>query len=310
MTQSRHTLLPSLAIATTILVWATAFPAIKLALTELQPLPLASIRYAIAALLAVIWLIWTRPARMPIHHILLCAGCGIVGGAGYSVLLNIGQQTVASGAASFLIKTESLWMATFAVFLLKERFSPVAWGGTLLCIVGIGLIASAQAGGLNLNSGAAFVLAAALCSASGFTVQRHLVGRYGALHVASIMFIAAALALSPWLPLALTQTTNASIAVRGWIAFLGVFPTAIGLVCWAYALGRFGVARAGNFLYLVAPLAMLIAWMIAGEPPKMTTIIGGMLILAGVIIVNTRGKTVSPPVQAIAEVAVTDASKV
>ncbi|MBA8879490.1 DMT family transporter [Phyllobacterium myrsinacearum] len=309
MTQSRPTLLPALAIATTILVWATAFPAIKLALTELQPLPLASIRYAIAALLAVFWLIWTRPVRMPFRHLLLCAACGIVGGAGYSVLLNIGQQTVAAGAASFLIKTESLWMATLAVLLLKERFSPIAWGGTLLCIVGIGLIASAQAGGLTLNSGAAFVLAAALCSASGFTVQRHLVARYGALHVAAIMFIAAALALSPWLPLALTQTGNATTTVRIWIAFLGVFPTAIGLVCWAYALGRFGVARAGNFLYLIAPLAMLIAWMIAGEPPKTTTVMGGMLILAGVIIVNTRGKAATPQIQTMAEVPVTDPAK-
>ena len=161
MTPSRPTLLPILAISTTILVWATAFPAIKLALTQLEPLPLASIRYAIAAVLAAMWLIWNRPARMPLPHLLLCAGCGIVGGAGYSVLLNIGQQTVAAGAASFLIKTESLWMATFAVVLLKERFPPIAWGGTLLCIVGIGLIASAQAGGLTLNSGAAFVLGAA-----------------------------------------------------------------------------------------------------------------------------------------------------
>ncbi|MCE3544059.1 hypothetical protein LXJ56_28170, partial [Escherichia coli] len=78
MTSSRPTLLPILAISTTILVWATAFPAIKLALTQLEPLPLASIRYAIAALLAAIWLVWKRPARMPLPHFLLCAGCGIV----------------------------------------------------------------------------------------------------------------------------------------------------------------------------------------------------------------------------------------
>eukprot|EP01132_Coremiostelium_polycephalum_P008116 gene8116-9985_t len=306
MTSSRPTLLPILAISTTILVWATAFPAIKLALTQLEPLPLASIRYAIAALLAAIWLVWKRPARMPLPHLLLCAGCGIVGGAGYSVLLNIGQQTVAAGAASFLIKTESLWMATFAVVLLKERFPPIAWGGTLLCIIGIGLIASAQAGGLTLNSGAAFVLGAALCSATGFTVQRQLVSRYGALHVAAIMFISAALALSPWLSQAIAQTGNASLAVRGWIGFLGIFPTAIGLVCWAYALGTFGVARAGNFLYLIAPIAMLIAWLIAGEPPKMSTVLGGMLILAGVVIVNMRGKTVQTPVDVRTETPATD----
>lgn len=259
MTQNRTTLMPSLAIAATILVWATAFPAIKLALTELQPLPLASIRFAIAALLAVLWLFWRRPARLPLKDTLLCAICGIIGGAGYSVFLNFGEQTVAAGAASFLIKTESLWMATFAVLLLKEKFPLFAWGGTALCIVGIALIASTQTGGLNWSSGATFVLAAAFCSASGFTLQRRMVARHGALHVAAITFIAAAVTLAPWLPQALMEAGNASVDVRGWLFFLGVFPTAIGLVCWSYALGHFGVARAGNFLYLIAPLAMLIA---------------------------------------------------
>lgn len=293
--------MPSLAIATTILVWATAFPAIKLALTELEPLPLASIRFAIAALLAVIWLIWKRPARMPFNDTLLCAVCGIIGGAGYSVLLNFGEQTVAAGAASFLIKTESLWMATFAVLLLKERFSALAWGGTALCIIGIALIASAQSGGLSWSSGATFVLAAALCSAGGFTMQRRMVARYGALHVAAIMFIAGAVALLPWLPRALAETGSASLEVRGWSFFLGVFPTAIGLVCWAYALGHFGVARAGNFLYLIAPLATLIAWIVAGETPKPSTILGGLLILTGVIIVNARAKKATPATAAISE---------
>ena len=44
---SPSSLLPSLAVAATITVWAIAFPAIKLALLEMHPLPLASARYAI-----------------------------------------------------------------------------------------------------------------------------------------------------------------------------------------------------------------------------------------------------------------------
>ncbi|QND55157.1 DMT family transporter (plasmid) [Phyllobacterium sp. 628] len=310
MIKTRTSLIPSAAIATTILVWATAFPAIKLALSELQPLSLASIRFAIAALLAVIWLLWKRPSRMPVNDILLCAVCGIIGGAAYSVLLNVGEQSVAAGAASFLIKTESLWMATFAVLLLKEKFPLLAWGGTILCIIGIALIASAQSGGLSWNSGAAFVLAAALCSATGFIMQRRMVARYGALHVAAIMFIAAALALAPWLPQALAQTSSASLDIRVWVIFLGVFPTAIGLVCWSYALGHFGVARAGNFLYLIAPLAMLIAWLVADETPKTSTILGGLLILAGVIVVNTRGKTSGVKTLAVSEAAAQEVAKV
>ena len=294
MIKSRSLLLPSMAIATTIVVWATAFPAIKLALGEVQPLPLAAIRYAMAAILAMAWLVWKRP-RMPARDLVFCAGCGIIAGAAYSVFLNLGQQTVSAGAASFLIKTESLWMAFFAVLLLKESFKAWAWAGTALCVVGVGVIAAAQGGSIAaFDQGAALVLAAALCSAAGFSLQRGLVIRYGALHVAVVSFLAAALALSPWLPLALEQTSNASATTIAWVIFLGLFPTTVGLVCWTYAIGHFGVARAGNFLYLIAPLATLIAWAIAAEAPRSTTILGGALILAGVILVNTRGVAAYP----------------
>jgi drug/metabolite transporter (DMT)-like permease len=209
------------------------------------------------------------------------------------VLLNLGQVTVSAGAASFLIKTESIWMAILGVVMLKEAFNIWAWAGTLIGFIGIGLIANAQPGGIALGGGAAFVLAAAICSAIGFVLQRKLVQRYGALHVASIMLISAAVTLSPWLPTAISEMRTASTTTVLWVVFLGVFPTAVGQICWSYALGHFGAARAGNFLYLVAPLATLLAWLMYGEVVSLFTIAGGILVLSGVILVNTRGRGIA-----------------
>ncbi len=290
---SRSPLLPSLAVASTITVWAIAFPAIKLALVEMHPLPLASARYAMAMCFAAIWLLWKRPALMPVADLATCVGCGVLGAAGYSVFLNLGQVTVSAGAASFLIKTESIWMAILAVLMLKEAFNIWAWAGTLIGFGGIGLIANAQPGGISLGGGAAFVLAAAICSAIGFVLQRKLVQHYGALHVASIMLIAAAVTLSPWLPTAVSEMRSASATTVSWVAFLGIFPTAVGQICWSFALGYFGAARAGNFLYLVAPLAALLAWLLYGEVMSLITIAGGVLVLGGVILVNTRGRAIA-----------------
>lgn len=246
-----------------------------------------------ATCFAVAWLLWKRPALMPLADLLTCVACGVVGAAGYSVLLNLGQVTVSAGAASFLIKTESIWMAFLAVVMLKEAFNIWAWAGTLICFAGIGLIANAQPGGIALGGGAVFVLAAAICSAIGFVLQRKLVQKYGALHVASIMLISAAVTLSPWLSAAVSEMQSASAATVSWVVFLGVFPTAVGQISWSYALGHFGAARAGNFLYLVAPLAMLLAWLIYGEAVSLFTIAGGILVLGGVILVNTRGRSIA-----------------
>ncbi|MBA4263546.1 MAG: EamA/RhaT family transporter [Comamonadaceae bacterium] len=288
-------LLPALAVATTITVWATAFPAIGVALTEMSPPGLASTRFAIAAAFALAWLGHRRPERMPLSDLLVCVLCGCVGAAGYSVLLNMGQTSVSPGAASFLVKTESIWMAMFGVLFLKEAFNRWAWIGTAIGFAGVGVIAYGQPGGIAWGSGAPYVLAAALCSATGFVLQRRLVQRYGALQVSAIMLISAALALLPWLPQGATELGAASGEIWLWVLFLGLLPTLVGQLCWTYAIGQFGAARAGNFLYLVAPLAMGLSWLLSREVAGWNTALGGACVLAGVLLVNMRGQTAMLP---------------
>lgn len=285
-----HPLLPALALAATILTWATAFPAIRLALRHVEPLSLAALRFAIGALLALAWLAWRRPPRLPARDLALAALCGLIATAGYGIFLNLGQRTVSAGAASFLVKIESLVMAGLAVLLLKERFGAWAWLGAVVALGGVGVIAADQPGGIRLGGGALLVLAAACCSATGFVLQRPLIGRHGALRVTAIALIAAALATAPWLPRGVEQALAAPPEALGWILFLGLLPTTAGLLCWSVALGHYGAARAGSFLYLVAPLALLLAWPLAGEAPALATLLGGALVLGGVLLVNTLGK--------------------
>jgi len=79
-----------------------------------------------------------------------------------------------------------------------------------------------------------------------------------------------------------------------------VLPAAIGYATWTYALGHFGAARATNFLYLVPPVATAIALPLLGETPGPQTLLGGAVAIAGVVLVNTRGRR-SPRVSASAE---------
>ncbi len=56
----------------------------------------------------------------------------------------------------------------------------------------------------------------------------------------------------------------------------------------AYAFARMPASNAVSFLYLVPALAFLIAWLWLGEVPTLLSILGGVVVLAGVIIVNSR----------------------
>jgi drug/metabolite transporter (DMT)-like permease len=279
------------AVAFTVISWAAAFPWIRIALNELAPIQLASARFAIAAILIVAWLAWTRPPLPSRSDALRMFLCGLAGIALYNFFLNTGQQTVAAGAASFIVNSAPILTALLALIFLGERFTVWGWIGTIISFCGIGVIASGQPGGLSFGAGSIFILCAAVCTGSYFVLQKPLVAKYGAMPCAAYTMLIGALLLSPWLPGATMTLTTASQTTIGAVVALAVFPAALGYATWTYALGYFGAARASNFLYLIAPVATALAFFFTGEIPNIQTIAGGALSIAGVIIVNTRGRT-------------------
>ncbi|WP_437374362.1 DMT family transporter [Inquilinus limosus] len=282
------------AVAVTILSWASAFPAIRLALRELAPVPLAAARFAVAALLVLAWLAWRRPPLPAWPDLLRFALCGLIGIAAYNILLNTGQRTVAAGAASFIVNTAPILTALLARLVLGERFGTRGWVGTLVSFAGIALIASAQPGGLAFGAGASLVLGSALCMACYVVLQRPMVARHGALTCTAWTLLAGALWLSPWLPEAAGELPHAGAATVAAVVGLGVLPAAIGYATWTYALGHFGASRATNFLYLVPPVATAIAAPMLGELPGFRTLVGGAIAITGVVLVNTRGRAAAP----------------
>lgn len=281
------------AIAFTVVAWASAFPLIRVGLGALAPLPLAAARFAVAGVLVLGWLAWARPARPAPSDLLRFLACGLIGIGLYNGLLNTGQRTVTAGAASFIVNTGPLITAALATLVLRERFTPWGWTGAAIGFAGVAIIASGQPGGLAFGAGASLVLAAAACQAVYFILQRPLVPRYGALPCTAYTLLAGALLLAPWLPealggLAASPTPWATVVV---VVALGVLPAALGYATWTFALGHFGAARAAAFLYLVPPVATGLAFGLAGEVPAPLTLVGGAIAVAGVVVVNARGKS-------------------
>jgi len=280
-----------LAVAVTVLSWASAFPMIRVGMRELGPLELAAARFAVAGVLALGWLGFRRPPLPTRGDAMRFVVCGLFGISAYNGLLNQGERTVGAGAAAFVVNIAPILTAILATVFLRERFSPWGWGGALISFAGVGLIALGQPGGLAFGGGASLVAGAALCTASYFVIQRPLVPRYGPLACTAYTIIAGALFLLPFLPGAVPVLTAPGAArLAATVIALGVFPAAIGYAAWTYALGRFGAARAANFLYLVPPVAALVGYAALGESLNALTLVGGAIAILGVVIVNSLGR--------------------
>lgn len=272
----------------TILAWASAFPAIRAGLQGFGPVELGAARFAIAALPAALFLVVTRPALPKLGELWRFATGGLFFVCLYTILLNIGEQSVSAGPASFIINVNPIITALMAIAILGERFGKRAWGGTILSFAGIGLIALGEGSEMKIDLGALLILGAAFCNSISTIVQKPLFQRHKPLTVSAWNMIIGAALMAPALPGVMDEIPTAPIQAQLSALYLGIVPSLIAYGSWAIVLSRMPASRASNFMYCVPPVATLIGFAWLGETPGLLGILGGALALGGVALVNFK----------------------
>jgi O-acetylserine/cysteine efflux transporter len=264
------------------LVWGVNFVFIHDGERTFPPLLFVSLRYALVAFPAVLFI--PRP-RIPLGYVI---GVGLIlSGLTQALLFVSIDSGMPAGLASLVLQLQAVFTAGLAVVLLGETLSRRQAAGAATATAGIALIGGERAGG-HLPVTALFIcVGAALSWGAGNIIVRRA-------NASAALGLVVWSSLAPPLPLlglallteggpvALSRPlTSAGPGALGALLFVVVAATGFGFGSWAWLLQRHAASRVAPFSLLVPVFGIAAAWIALAERPHPLELAGAGLILAG-----------------------------
>jgi drug/metabolite transporter (DMT)-like permease len=285
---------PRLGALLAVVFWGTSFVATKLALRELSPTTLVFIRFAVGSVLMAVILLTRqeriRPAVAAWPWLLLM---GFVGIFVHQLLQVHGLKLTTATTTGWLIGLIPLWTAVLSRLLLKESMGPQKLTGLLVGFAGAVLLItrgeiSSRLLSLPTTRGDMLVLLSTINWAVYSVLGHGTLRKLGAVRATAGAMILGWLML---LPLFFSQhgwREFGQVSPVGWasVFFLGVCCSGLGYLFWYGALERLEASRVAAFLYLEPLVTLAAAALILGERASWLTLVGGLIVLLGVLLVE------------------------
>jgi drug/metabolite transporter (DMT)-like permease len=291
---SKPGILPYLEVLFAVVVWGASFIATKVALTDLSPITIVWIRFAMGVVILGIAVAVRRQFALPNKNEWgYFALLGFLGITFHQWLQSNGLITSEASTTAWIVATTPVFMALLGWLVLKEGLDWVKSLGILLAFLGVlavvsdGNLASISVGRFGAP-GDVLILVSAVNWAVFSTLSRRGLKAYPA---SLMMFYVMALG---WVftSLLFIPTDGISeiprLTSNGWIGvlFLGIFCSGLAYIAWYDALQVLSAAQTGVFLYIEPLVAVAVAAIVLAEPITWGSLFGGAVILVGVWLVN------------------------
>jgi drug/metabolite transporter (DMT)-like permease len=289
---------PRLGAFLAVVFWGLSFVATKAALRELSPITLVATRFALGVALLLLILRARRVPVLPPRELWgSLALMGFVGVFVHQILQSFALTMTGAISTGWLIGLTPLWSAVLSAWLLRERFPPAKVAGLALGFAGAALVVTrGQLGAARLalpaTKGDLLILISTLNWAVYSVLGHPVLKRLGATRATAGALLFGWLMLMPLFLARAGWREYAHLSGPGWAAvlFLGIACSGLGYLFWYGALEKVPAAAVSALLYL-EPLVTLAAGVaLLGEKVHLTTMVGGVLVMAGVFLVERAGR--------------------
>lgn len=296
-------------------MWAAQYAAYKVATEKMGPVTVSAWTFAMASLALLPFLVNERRSPRPTSGSSLSTPAGprwtrqdvfgfvLIGVAGLipaSAVLAWGIDRSTASNAALIYLTVPILTAILASVILGEKMTLVRWASLAVSLVGVLILSDVNWRHLELADskflfGNVLVLVACACSAFYNVYCKGLLRRFTPLEVLVYGYL---IALGVSLPLLVWVEPLSGEAIRGyglgvWIALgvLSVFSWGMAMVLWMFVLKRLDVSQASVSIYLLPFLGVLISAFTLHERITPAMIVGGLITLAGTILITSLEPT-------------------
>ena len=269
-----------------IFFWATAFVLTKVVLKEVDVTALGVLRYFFASIIVVFILIKKKISLPEVKDIPAFIFAGFSGYAGYIALFNIATLLSSPSTLSVINALAPAITAIVAYFIFNEKIKLIGWLSMGISFCGI-LILTLWDGVLTVNKGILYMLAGCLLLSLYNISQRYLTKKYSSFDVSMYSMLIGGILLVIYSPSSITNMFSISFTSLILIIYMSIFPSIISYFFWTKA---FEIAKhtteVTSFMFVTPVLATFMGVIILGDIPKLSTLIGGVVIILGMILFN------------------------
>src|SRR3990167_2290406 len=274
------------AISVAILSWSSSFVFIRVSLKSYGPGDLALFRYLIVSVVMLIFYLRLRKRKMPnLRESIQLFFLGFFGIGLYMIALNYGEITVSASITSFIISMNPIVSMLWAAIFFQEKISIKRWLGVGVSIFGLLIIAATKFHHTTIDWGILIILFAVLCAGMYNVAQKPLLGTFHPIEVAAISAWSGTVAMLVFTPSLIHAIPHATWQATTSVVYLGVIPGSLGYLAWSYAVSsEIPASKVVLTLYTLPLFSTLLGWMMLGEMPAATELLGGCIAMLGALV--------------------------